>query len=127
LHVSHLEVEEHLRKEALFLTGEISLRLLFEDDQDVDVLLREGEIGLDLLRLRVRSLSEVHQRRMAEREDEGCEIDLRKRLVAHDGQTPAGASFSSSSSPSSSSAPTCSVMTAAGWASAGCGVAKLSA
>src|SRR5206468_2905508 len=82
---------------------------------------RETEIEVRLVRVRIGRLTEVHQRRVAEREHERGEVDLRERLViahdvpsAHSGVFEGSLSPASTSSSSSSSSSTESCSTAAG-------------
>src|SRR5262249_12892751 len=46
-----------------------------------NVLLREREVRFDPVRIRMRSLTEMHQCRVAERQDKRRKVDRRKRIA----------------------------------------------
>src|SRR5205823_8982275 len=83
LHEQHAQVEEHVLEEARFLGGEVPARLLLQHRQQVDALLRHGELGLVALlpRRRVGRLAHVHEGARAEREHERVEVESRSLLL----------------------------------------------
>jgi len=71
---AHPELVEQLFEYLALFCGQVASRLLFEQREDVDDLLRRGQIRLArLIRARLRQIAEVYGRGVRERDDEAGE------------------------------------------------------
>src|SRR5690606_26492013 len=78
LDVAHPKVEQRLREDAFLLTAEIAARLLLKQRDQIDALPRKREVHRALSTHGIGSITEVEQRRVAEREDERRKVDRRQ-------------------------------------------------